>query len=394
MPKVEEQVEQRVEHRGIGRSRPAPGVRHEPGQRPFEVGDVDVAPERLATCNAACGPQSASRCDQLHHDVADRGLLRRSIRPAAPKSISASRPSCSSITFPGCGSAWKTRLEHLLEKRLEEQIGQLRTSVDPRSSIASASRTLRRRATPSRAPATCSSHRGHLGNGDRDPSEGSSAMAGTRCVPRCGSRAPPATVPLNSSDEIHHVVLRPPRRALSTTCASCSSTTRSRSRNLDTRTITFTTTGDPSGNAPGTPGRSSRGQRLRVELGEDLVERRPQLRLEQLARHRRAAPARRDPGGATAPLRPAARRGPSGWTPSARLHEHAAALLERVAEAAARRDLPRSPSSMCRPRPREGPSPLRIAMRVISRVAAHPPAAALHCRDRVRDRRQPGLGAR
>ena len=77
----------------------------------------------------------------------------------------------------------------------------------------------------------------------------------------------------------------------------------------------------------------------------------------------------------------------------AHLHEHAAALLQGVAEPAGERDLPGFAVLGVTAEAEGRTEPVADRDAADLRVSAHPPTAALHGIDRVRDRREPGLGA-
>jgi hypothetical protein len=142
----------------------------------------------------------------------------------------------------------------------------------------------------------------------------------------------------------------------------------------------------------GLPDRCRR-QRLPVEVGEDLVGGSAQLLLDQLAqavgrRGRHVVLQVRQLLGHDRGHEVRARRGHL-----THLHEHPAALLERVAEPARERNLPRLPVLAVAAEPERGAEPVADGDAGDLRVPAHAPAAPLHRLDGMRDRRQPVLGA-
>ena len=173
-------------------------------------------------------------------------------RPAAPKSISASRPSAQQhhVARVRVGVEHAV-LEHLLEERAQQRVGELRRGRRCACRPSRPRARSRRRATPSRARATCSGPRTRRARRCASRSEGMVAAIARALRASMRKSSSSRKRELNSCDEIHHVVVGTPRRARLDHPAELLE-----HRQVDARPTrrcpgrcTFTTTGEPSGSA-------------------------------------------------------------------------------------------------------------------------------------------------
>ena len=156
---VEHEAQHRVEHRGVGLR---PGARccamNRASARSKSL--TSTPRRRLATCSTACTTASASRRLTPAMSSRSAACCTGSRRPAAPKSMSASCPSAQQHHVArmrvGVEHAF---LQHLLEERAQQRVGQLHPVGDRARRSSRPRARSRRRATPSRARATCSGPR-------------------------------------------------------------------------------------------------------------------------------------------------------------------------------------------------------------------------------------------
>ena len=97
---------------------------------------------RVATSRTAWRSRPASRCWTATSISRIDACCRASSRPVAPKSMSPSRPPCSTKTFPGCGSAWKRPSTSICFSAQRSSALASRARSNPMSWIVSPSRTL------------------------------------------------------------------------------------------------------------------------------------------------------------------------------------------------------------------------------------------------------------
>ena len=187
-PEVEEQPEHGVEHRRVGAGTGRQVLGHEPGEGALEVGDVDTSAQaRDLEHRLRDGVGVAAA--HTGHELAERGLL-HGIEPARSAEVDQREPTVAQqhdVAGMRVGVE-HTVLQHLLEKRPEEHVGDLRALDGPRI----APRDI------AHARAVEPLHHEHprgaqvlvdLGNRDARPAREARRDGCARCAPRCGSRA-------------------------------------------------------------------------------------------------------------------------------------------------------------------------------------------------------------
>ena len=211
-PEVEEQAEHRVEHGGVGAGAGREVLGHEARQRALEVGDVDTTTE-ARDLEHRLGDRVGVAPAHPRHQLAERGLLHGVEAAGRAEVDEREAPVAQEHHVAGVRVGVEhALLQHLLEERAKEQVGDLRALRRRARRPTRRRARSRRRATPSRARASVLSSSYTSGTTTRDPS-GQVAADRARVARLDAEVELLAQAGAELVDEVHHVVLGAPRRA-------------------------------------------------------------------------------------------------------------------------------------------------------------------------------------